>query len=75
MRLERRLEHLEMMISRLLKPFPLKSLSMDYIINKERIKFTVAGYHKFKKTGNINSVESSLKSHPLWVTLYFLVFL
>ena len=32
--------------------------------------FTVAGNHEYKETNGINSVQSSLKSHPLWVTLY-----
>jgi len=36
---------------------------------KERNKFKVTGTRKYKETGSINSVQSSLKSHPLWVTL------
>ena len=39
------------------------------IFEKERNKFTVACNHKYKETYSINSVQSSLKSHPLWVTL------
>ena len=31
---------------------------------------TVEGNQESKKTGNVKSVQSSLKSHPLWLTLY-----
>ena len=37
---------------------------------KIKLSLTVAGNHSFKETGSINSVQSSLNSHPLWVTLY-----
>ena len=40
------------------------------MIGKERNKFTVGGNHKSKETDSNNSVQSSLNSHPLWVTLY-----
>ena len=30
---------------------------------------SVAGNHEYKETVNINSLQSSLKSHPLWVTM------
>jgi len=39
-------------------------------LGKERNKFLVAENHYYKETGGINSVQSSLKSHPLWITLY-----
>ena len=43
---------------------------MAYLTIKEREKkFTVPGNFKYKETDGINSVQSSLKSHPLWVTL------
>ena len=38
--------------------------------DKETNKFTVAGNPDYKETESINSVQSSLKSQPLWVTLY-----
>ena len=34
------------------------------------IRLPVAGNHKYKETDNINSGQSSLEYHPLWVTLY-----
>ena len=34
------------------------------LLNKEKNKFTVAGNHKYIETDIINSVQSSLKSHP-----------
>ena len=34
-------------------------------------KITVVGNHKYQETGSVNYVESSLKSHHLWVTLYY----
>ena len=34
------------------------------------MKFIVAGIHEFKETDCLNSVQSSLQSHPLWITLY-----
>ena len=40
--------------------------------SKDINKFTVAGNHKCKDTDSINSVQSSLKSRPLWVTIYIL---
>ena len=33
-------------------------------------KFAAVRNHEFKETEGINSVQSSLKSHSLWVTLY-----
>ena len=36
---------------------------------KERNKFKVTETRKYKETGCINSVQSSLKSHLVWVTL------
>ena len=39
-------------------------------VGKEKKQaFTVAGSHKYKKK-ILNSAQSSLKSHGLWVTLY-----
>ena len=40
------------------------------VIRKKRKNFTVAGNDKFKETVSINSVESSMNSHALWITLY-----
>ena len=37
---------------------------------KERKKFKVSGNHDYKETDSTNSVQSSLKFHPLWVPLY-----
>ena len=34
----------------------------------QRKKLTVAGNRVYKETDSIHFVESSLKSHPLWVT-------
>ena len=34
---------------------------------KER-SLLVAGSYEYMETGSINSIQSSLKSHPLWVT-------
>ena len=36
----------------------------------KRTKIIVARNYECKKEGQINSVQSSLKSHPLWVTLF-----
>ena len=36
--------------------------------------FTAVGNHKYKETGIMNSVKSSLKSYSLWLTLYFNTF-
>ena len=41
----------------------------------KRTKFTVAGNNESKDSGSINYVQSSLKSLPLWVTLYFKLFI
>ena len=38
-------------------------------LGEERHKFTVAGNHGYKETDNMNSVQSSLKFHPVQVTL------
>ena len=35
------------------------------------MKFTVAGNRRYIETDNINSVQSSVKSHSLWVILYY----
>ena len=40
------------------------------MIWQKRNKLTVIENHRHKDTDSINSVQSSLKSHPLWVTLY-----
>ena len=42
---------------------------MAYLLNKLIAKQVVRS-HEYKETDSINSVQSSLKSHPLWVTLY-----
>ena len=42
---------------------------------QERNKFTVSRKHTFKETDNTNSVQSSLRSHSLWVALYLTFFL
>ena len=44
---------------------------MAYLmICKKRKKFVVAGSYEYKETDRIHSVQTSLKSHHLWVTLY-----
>ena len=45
---------------------------MAYLMIWQRKKqvYRLAGNNEFKKKDNIDSVESSLKSHPLWVNLY-----
>ena len=51
----------------------LRIKSFLYLIlrfSKKRNKFTVAGNHNYEVTESKNSVQSSLKSHPSWVTLY-----
>jgi len=40
------------------------------IRQKKKNKFIVAGNHKYKETDSKHSMQSSLYSHPLWVTLY-----
>ena len=45
--------------------------SINNVDCKERNKFIVAGNREYKETESINPVQSSLKSHPLWVTLYY----
>ena len=45
-------------------------LLINYLIIWQRTKFTVADNYKYKKKDIINDVQSSLKFHPLWVTLY-----
>ena len=40
-------------------------LSLNGLFNHK-----AAGNHDYKEPDNINSVQSSLKSHPLWLTLY-----
>ena len=39
-------------------------------VKNNKKKFLVAENHKYNKIEGINSVQSSLKSHPMWVTLY-----
>ena len=36
---------------------------------KKKNQLSVAENPKYKEIDSINSVQSSLKSHPLWVTL------
>ena len=40
---------------------------------KKRKKFIIVRNHEYKKNYTINSVLSSLKSHPCWVTLYIYI--
>jgi len=47
-------------------------LSIIMALGKERNKCTVAENSKYRETDRVNPVKLSLKSHPLWVTLYFL---
>ncbi len=49
-----------MLTSRLIKVIGLKK----YLIGKERNQFTVAEHHEYKKIDRINSIKSSMKSHP-----------
>ena len=61
MRLWRRLDCLEF------------SLSGDYLMIwkiKKEVFFPVSGNHENDETDSVNSVKSSFKSHPLWLTLY-----
>ena len=37
---------------------------------KQETKQPHAGNHEYKETDSKNSVQSSLKSHPFWLTLY-----
>ena len=41
---------------------------------KERMKFIVAGNHNYTETDGTNFVQSSLKSHSLWITLFYLMY-
>ena len=41
-------------------------------LGKERNKCTVAENSKYRETDRVNPEQSSLQSHLLWVTLYFL---
>ena len=52
--------------------WPLMAYLMVWTRKKE--VYVVTGKHKLMETDNINYVQSSLKSRPLWVTLYFEVF-
>ena len=47
------------------------NLSMAYLIiwRSKKNKFSVAGNREYKETDSINFIQSSLKTHPLWVTL------
>ena len=42
---------------------------MTYLIMLQRNEFNVAMNREFKDKDFVNFVQSSLKSHPLWVTL------
>ena len=57
--------------------FKIKYFAMNIVfswplkwLGKEINKFTVAGNTHFKEKESVNPVQPSLKSHPLWVTLY-----
>ena len=39
-------------------------------MQKKKKQFTDAENQKYKETDSINSLQSSPKSHPMWVTLY-----
>ena len=52
--------------------WPLMAYLMVWTRKKE--VYVVTGKHKCMKTDNINYIQSSLKSRPLWVTLYLEVF-
>ena len=44
---------------------------MAYLMSWQRRKpVSVAGNQEYTETDSVNSVYLSLKSHPLWVTLY-----
>ena len=46
---------------------------MPYLMNWQRMtEVFVAGNQQLKETNIINSVQSSLKSYPLWVTLCYI---
>ena len=47
-------------------------LSIIMALGKERNKCTVAENSKYRETDRVNPEQSSLQSHLLWVTLYFL---
>ena len=49
-----------------------KQAKFIYRFSKEGNKFRVAGNHEHREIDSINSVQSSLKSYSLWVTLYIL---
>ena len=40
---------------------------------KQLIRIIVAGIHEYKETNRIHSVQSSLKSHSVWVTLITII--
>ena len=40
------------------------------ILQQQKNKFTATGNREYKKTDGANSVQSSFKAHPLWLTLY-----
>ena len=65
-----------MTISKLNKIFSFEfSILMAYYMNgqAERNIFTVAESYKNNETDSANSVQSSLKSNHLWVTLFILL--
>ena len=43
------------------------------MIWQKKKQVIVAGNREYKETDHINSVQSSLKSHSLWVTLISLI--
>ena len=47
--------------------FPYKQFGKAF--SNDWAKILVAENNKYKKSGGINSVQSSLKSHPFWATL------
>ena len=69
MRLSRRLETLKMTIPGL-NQISWSVYGLLKICSKER-KITVEGNHEYRETDDINSIQSFLKFHTLWVTLLF----
>ena len=45
-------------------------MTYSMILKIKKEVYIVTGKPEFKETDSINSVQSSLKSHPVWVTLY-----
>jgi len=44
-------------------------------LSKKVKKFSVAGYRKYMETDSINFVQSSVKSHPVTLYIFSMVFL